>query len=200
MAARAGPTPLTYVSGVVRSSSGGKVRKSVYNAGSEAIIVFLLLMAACALERGAAPGHHRDRHIARHRVHQNPERRDVARSRAGRAEWWRLTRAAARTSSRAPRASTSSPKSCARSGRSKLCRDIPTLCKKVDAVLIESVDGRVHLEQAKAVIAADKPMFIDKPLAVHARRRARDRAAGEGSRRALVQLVQPALRRDRRRA
>ena len=43
--------------------------------------------------------------------------------------------------------------------------DIPSLCRKVDAVLIESVDGRPHLEQAKAVIAAGKPMFIDKPLA-----------------------------------
>ena len=43
--------------------------------------------------------------------------------------------------------------------------DIPTLCSKVDAVLIESVDGRPHLEQAKQVIAARKPMFIDKPLA-----------------------------------
>ena len=43
--------------------------------------------------------------------------------------------------------------------------DIPTLCKKVDAILIESVDGRKHLEQAKQVIAAGKPMFIDKPLA-----------------------------------
>lgn len=43
--------------------------------------------------------------------------------------------------------------------------DIPTLCKKVDAVLLESVDGRVHLEQAKQIIAARKPMFIDKPLA-----------------------------------
>src|SRR5437016_13625109 len=27
--------------------------------------------------------------------------------------------------------------------------DIPSLCRKVDAVLIESVDGRPHLEQAK---------------------------------------------------
>lgn len=43
--------------------------------------------------------------------------------------------------------------------------DIPTLCSKVDAVLIESVDGRPHLEQARQVIAAKKPMFIDKPLA-----------------------------------
>lgn len=43
--------------------------------------------------------------------------------------------------------------------------DIPTLCSKVDAVLIESVDGRPHLAQARQVIAAKKPMFIDKPLA-----------------------------------
>lgn len=43
--------------------------------------------------------------------------------------------------------------------------DIPTLCKKVDAILLQSVDGRVHLKQAKEVIAARKPMFIDKPLA-----------------------------------
>jgi hypothetical protein len=43
--------------------------------------------------------------------------------------------------------------------------DIPALCRKVDAVLLESVDGRVHLTQAKPVIAAHKPIFIDKPLA-----------------------------------
>ncbi|SRR5581483_757347 len=43
--------------------------------------------------------------------------------------------------------------------------DIATLCRRVDAVLLESVDGRVHLEQAKPVIAARKPLFIDKPLA-----------------------------------
>ena len=47
----------------------------------------------------------------------------------------------------------------------EIVRDIPTLCKKVDAVLIESVDGRAHLEEARAVIAAGKPMFIDKPQA-----------------------------------
>jgi hypothetical protein len=35
----------------------------------------------------------------------------------------------------------------------------------VDAVLLESVDGRVHLEQVKPVLAARKPVFIDKPLA-----------------------------------
>jgi hypothetical protein len=43
--------------------------------------------------------------------------------------------------------------------------DINTLCKKVDAILLESVDGRTHLEQAKLVIAAHKPLFIDKPMA-----------------------------------
>jgi len=43
--------------------------------------------------------------------------------------------------------------------------DIPTLCSKVDGILLESVDGRPHLAQARQVIAARKPMFIDKPLA-----------------------------------
>jgi len=43
--------------------------------------------------------------------------------------------------------------------------DISTLCKRVDGVLLESVDGRKHLEQAREIIAAGKPMFIDKPLA-----------------------------------
>ncbi|MBI3471244.1 MAG: Gfo/Idh/MocA family oxidoreductase [Candidatus Solibacter usitatus] len=43
--------------------------------------------------------------------------------------------------------------------------DIGSLCRKVDGILLESLDGRVHLQQAKAVIAAGKPLFIDKPLA-----------------------------------
>jgi predicted dehydrogenase len=42
---------------------------------------------------------------------------------------------------------------------------IEELCQQVDCVMIESVDGRPHLEQARAVIAAKKPVFIDKPLA-----------------------------------
>jgi predicted dehydrogenase len=41
---------------------------------------------------------------------------------------------------------------------------IPALLAKVDVVLIESVDGRPHLEQARAVFAAGKPCYIDKPL------------------------------------
>ena len=47
----------------------------------------------------------------------------------------------------------------------KFYPDIATLCKNVDAVLLESVDGRVHLEQVRPVFAAHKPVFIDKPLA-----------------------------------
>ncbi|MCC6857911.1 MAG: Gfo/Idh/MocA family oxidoreductase [Bryobacterales bacterium] len=43
--------------------------------------------------------------------------------------------------------------------------DIGAMCRKVDGILLESVDGRVHLEQVKPVIAAGKPVFIDKPLA-----------------------------------
>jgi len=42
---------------------------------------------------------------------------------------------------------------------------IPQLLEKVDVVLLESVDGRIHLEQAIPVIKAGKPMFIDKPAA-----------------------------------
>jgi hypothetical protein len=47
----------------------------------------------------------------------------------------------------------------------QLVPDIASLCRRVDGVLLTSVDGRVHLEQAKPIIAAGKPMFIDKPLA-----------------------------------
>lgn len=42
---------------------------------------------------------------------------------------------------------------------------IEELCAKVDGVLLESVDGRPHLEQVRPVIAAGKPVFIDKPMA-----------------------------------
>jgi hypothetical protein len=47
----------------------------------------------------------------------------------------------------------------------KICDTIEQVCSEVDAVLIESVDGRPHLEQARIVIAARKPLYIDKPLA-----------------------------------
>lgn len=42
---------------------------------------------------------------------------------------------------------------------------IPKLLAKVDVVLLESVDGRAHLRQARLVFEAQKPVFIDKPLA-----------------------------------
>ena len=42
---------------------------------------------------------------------------------------------------------------------------IDQLLKKVDYILLESNDGRVHYEQAEKVIKAKKPLFIDKPMA-----------------------------------
>ena len=47
----------------------------------------------------------------------------------------------------------------------KLYPTIEAMCGKVDAVLLESVDGRPHLKQAKPVIEAGLPLFIDKPVA-----------------------------------
>jgi hypothetical protein len=41
---------------------------------------------------------------------------------------------------------------------------IDELLKKVDCVLLETNDGRPHLEQALQVIKAGKPLFIDKPI------------------------------------
>ena len=46
----------------------------------------------------------------------------------------------------------------------KIHDTIEQVCAEVDGVLIESVDGRPHLAQAKLVIAAGKPLYIDKPL------------------------------------
>jgi len=51
----------------------------------------------------------------------------------------------------------------------KLLPTIEELCAEVDAVLILSHDGRAHLEQARAVFAAGKRVFIDKPLAASLR-------------------------------
>lgn len=42
---------------------------------------------------------------------------------------------------------------------------IQELLSRVDFVLLESNDGRVHLEQALEVFKAGKPVFIDKPVA-----------------------------------
>src|SRR6266567_3709786 len=42
---------------------------------------------------------------------------------------------------------------------------IPKLLEKVDVVLLESVDGRIHLQEAIPVLKAGKPLWIDKPVA-----------------------------------
>jgi predicted dehydrogenase len=47
----------------------------------------------------------------------------------------------------------------------KIMATIPEVCAAVDAVMILSVDGRPHLEQAKSVISSGKPFFLDKPVA-----------------------------------
>ncbi len=47
----------------------------------------------------------------------------------------------------------------------EICDTIEALCRKVDGVMLESVDGRPHLKQAIPVIKAGLPLFIDKPMA-----------------------------------
>lgn len=42
---------------------------------------------------------------------------------------------------------------------------IEALVEKVDAVLLETNDGRPHLEQILPVLKAGKPVFVDKPIA-----------------------------------
>lgn len=42
---------------------------------------------------------------------------------------------------------------------------IEEMCKHVDAVMLESVDGRPHLRQAIPVMKAGRPMYIEKPMA-----------------------------------
>ena len=47
----------------------------------------------------------------------------------------------------------------------KLYPTVTEMCRHVDAVMVENVDGRPHLKHATEVIKAGKPLFIDKPLA-----------------------------------
>lgn len=47
----------------------------------------------------------------------------------------------------------------------EIVTSIADLLQKVDVVLLETNDGRLHLEQALLVLKAGKPMFIDKPIA-----------------------------------
>lgn len=47
----------------------------------------------------------------------------------------------------------------------KVVDSITALLNEVDVVLLETNDGRLHLEQALEVISAKKTLFIDKPMA-----------------------------------
>ena len=47
----------------------------------------------------------------------------------------------------------------------EIVESIDALLERVDAVLLETNDGRLHLEQALPVLKAGKPLFIDKPIA-----------------------------------
>lgn len=47
----------------------------------------------------------------------------------------------------------------------EIVSSIEELLKKVDVVLLETNDGRLHLEQALPVLKAGKRMFVDKPVA-----------------------------------
>lgn len=43
---------------------------------------------------------------------------------------------------------------------------VEAVAEASDAILLESVDGRVHLEQFKKIVGYGKPIFVDKPFAV----------------------------------
>jgi predicted dehydrogenase len=47
----------------------------------------------------------------------------------------------------------------------EIAGSIPELLEICDVILLESVDGRIHLREAIPVIMAGKPLFIDKPVA-----------------------------------
>lgn len=48
----------------------------------------------------------------------------------------------------------------------QMVRTKEELAEKSDAILLESVDGAVHLEQLKSIVAYKKPVFIDKPFSL----------------------------------
>lgn len=47
----------------------------------------------------------------------------------------------------------------------RIVDDVESAAEGVDAVLLESVDGRQHLEQFRRIAPFGKPVFIDKPFA-----------------------------------
>jgi hypothetical protein len=47
--------------------------------------------------------------------------------------------------------------------------NIEGLCLKVDAICLESLDGRPKLQQLKPILTARRPVFVDKPMAASLR-------------------------------
>lgn len=47
----------------------------------------------------------------------------------------------------------------------KMYDSIEEMARNVDAIIIQAVDGRPHLDQFRRTLAAKKPVFIDKPIA-----------------------------------
>ncbi len=47
----------------------------------------------------------------------------------------------------------------------KIYDNIKEVCENVDAILLTSLDGRPHLSQVGPVFEANKPVFVDKPVA-----------------------------------
>jgi len=48
----------------------------------------------------------------------------------------------------------------------RIVGSVAEACKDVDAIMLLSLEGRPRLEQMKQIIAAGKPVFMDKPVAV----------------------------------
>ncbi|WP_077618125.1 Gfo/Idh/MocA family protein [Bacillus sinesaloumensis] len=48
----------------------------------------------------------------------------------------------------------------------QLVHTIDEVAEQSDAILLESVDGRVHLEQVSKLVEYRKPIFVDKPFAL----------------------------------
>lgn len=51
----------------------------------------------------------------------------------------------------------------------EIVESIDSLLERVDAVLLETNDGRPHLQQLRPVLEAGKPVFVDKPMAASLR-------------------------------
>jgi len=48
-----------------------------------------------------------------------------------------------------------------------IVNNIEEAVEQSDAILLESVDGRVHLEQFKKIVPFGKPVFVDKPFSLN---------------------------------